>query len=187
ATAVPKPPEHTNICEHCKTPNGLGASSCAGCGAPFQRQLPAAPVVFAPIERRLGAWLIDSFIMCVLAGLVFIAILVVSLVAGMDDEDARSLAILLTLVFMSGVGWLYFAFMDSSRSQGTLGKKMLGIVVTDLAGARISFARATGRYFAKGLTFSMCGIGPVAALFSDKKQGLHDMLAGTMVMNGKQS
>lgn len=82
---------------------------------------------------------------------------------------------------MSGM-WLYFALMESSAYQGTLGKMALGIRVTDLDGGQIDFGRATGRYFAKILSFITLMIGYIMAAFTGKKQALHDIIAGTVVL-----
>ena len=72
--------------------------------------------------------------------------------------------------------------MESSRRQATLGKMALGIRVTDLDGRRVSFARASGRWFGKILSSLIFGIGYLMVAFTEKKQGLHDMIAGTRVM-----
>lgn len=79
------------------------------------------------------------------------------------------------------ITWLYFALMESSKFQGTVGKIAIGIVVTDMEGNRISFARATGRYFGKILSGLILMIGYIMAGFTERKQALHDMLAGTLV------
>jgi uncharacterized RDD family membrane protein YckC len=85
---------------------------------------------------------------------------------------------LLTIVLT----WLYYALLESSVWQATLGKKALGLEVTDLAGSRIPFGRATGRYFARWLSVMTIGIGYIMAGFTEKKQALHDILAGTLVI-----
>jgi uncharacterized RDD family membrane protein YckC len=71
--------------------------------------------------------------------------------------------------------------MESSSYQGTLGKMIFGLKVTDLYGNRISFERATGRNFAKILSAMILGIGYLMVAFTERKQGLHDLLAGTLV------
>lgn len=81
------------------------------------------------------------------------------------------------------IGWTYFSAMESGPKQGTLGKMALGIKVTDLDGNRISFGRATGRHFAKWLSALILGIGYIMAAFTAKKQGLHDQVAGCLVVN----
>jgi len=78
--------------------------------------------------------------------------------------------------------WLYYSLLESSAWQGTLGKKALGLEVTDLDGNRISFGRATGRFFAKIISAIILGIGYLMAGFTEKKQALHDILAGTLVI-----
>lgn len=80
------------------------------------------------------------------------------------------------------VSWLYYALSESSPKQATLGKQALGIVVTDLNGKRISFGKATGRYFGKYLSTITLFIGYLMAAFTDKNQALHDIMAGTLVV-----
>jgi uncharacterized RDD family membrane protein YckC len=76
----------------------------------------------------------------------------------------------------------YFTLLESSRLQATFGKLFLGIKVVDLSGKRISFARATGRFFAKILSGQVLLIGYFMAVFSRRKQTLHDLLIGTLVV-----
>ena len=78
--------------------------------------------------------------------------------------------------------WLYYTLMESSRYQATLGKMVLGIQVTDLEGNRISLARANGRYFGKVLSKMVLYIGFIMAAFTEKKQALHDVIAGCLVV-----
>lgn len=78
-------------------------------------------------------------------------------------------------------GWLYYALMESSKFQGTIGKKVMGIIVTDENGNRITFGRATGRYFAKIISGMTLWVGYIIAGFTDKKQALHDIIANTLV------
>jgi uncharacterized RDD family membrane protein YckC len=89
------------------------------------------------------------------------------------------LAIRLLALMLS---WIYYASMESSTWQATLGKKILGLKVTDLAGNRISFARASGRFFGKILSGMILGIGFLMAGFTARKQTLHDILAGCLVL-----
>jgi len=79
------------------------------------------------------------------------------------------------------VDWLYFAGSECSSAQATPGKKALGLMVTNLDRERISFGRATARYFSKILSELTLYIGYVMIGFTAKKQGLHDMIAGTLV------
>jgi len=89
---------------------------------------------------------------------------------------------LLILILLGGL-WLYYALLESSAWQGTVGKKALGLIVTDLDGRPITFARATGRFFSRLITGLVpLMIGYILAGITAKKQALHDMIAGTLVL-----
>ena len=81
--------------------------------------------------------------------------------------------------------WLYASLMESSAWQATLGKKALGLLVTDEAGNRISFARATGRHFGQYVSAIILGVGYMMAGWTRRKQALHDMMAGTLVYRAR--
>jgi uncharacterized RDD family membrane protein YckC len=80
------------------------------------------------------------------------------------------------------MGWLYYALMETSSKQGTLGKMAMGIIVTDMQGKRLTFGRASGRFFGKLLSGIICCVGYMMAGWTEKKQALHDQLAGTLVV-----
>jgi len=90
--------------------------------------------------------------------------------------------IFITSIISIAVVWLYFALMESSKYQGTLGKLALGIKVTDMEGNRICFGRATGRHFGKIISGMIIYIGYIMAGLTEKKQALHDMLASCLVI-----
>lgn len=137
-------------------------------------------IEYASFGARFGAAFIDGIIIGV-AGFV---INLLSFQLGMPDDDAtRFVGELESLI----IGWLYHAVMTSSARQGTFGKSLLGIKVTDLNGNRISFGRATGRYFATMLSALICLMGYFVALFTEKKQALHDLIAGTLVVTESSS
>ncbi|BDI61644.1 RDD family protein [Qipengyuania nanhaisediminis] len=83
------------------------------------------------------------------------------------------------------IALLYFSLLESSAWQATIGKKALGLIVTDTAGARISLARALGRYLAKFVSAAILLIGFVMVAFTERKQGLHDLIASTLVIKGE--
>lgn len=78
--------------------------------------------------------------------------------------------------------WLYFASLESSKWQATIGKRVLGLKVVDLKGKRVSFWRATARYFSKLLSRLILMIGFLMILWTKKKQALHDKIASTLVI-----
>jgi uncharacterized RDD family membrane protein YckC len=81
-----------------------------------------------------------------------------------------------------GIGWLYYVFFESSKYQGTPGKIMLNIKVTDMEGEKIGFGRASGRFFGKIISVMIFYIGFIMAGFTSRKQALHDMMAGCLVV-----
>lgn len=85
---------------------------------------------------------------------------------------------LITLVLM----WLYFALWESGAKQSTWGKRLLGIKVIGADGGRISFGRATARFFSKFISYIILYIGFIMAAFTNRKRTLHDMIAETYVV-----
>jgi uncharacterized RDD family membrane protein YckC len=154
------------------------------------------PAPYAGFWLRVVAYLIDYAVMSVVFGVIF-AIAFATAGAGMFHRFAQGgydraanplfpaamLGIILILLPVTVViTWLYFAWMESSQRQATLGKMALGLFVTDMQGRRISFARATGRFFAKFITGLTFFIGYIMAGFTERKQALHDMIAGCLVL-----
>jgi uncharacterized RDD family membrane protein YckC len=78
--------------------------------------------------------------------------------------------------------WPYYSAMESSRYQATFGKMLLGLIVTDLNGERVSFGRATGRHWAKVFSSYCVMLGYLTAGFDDKKQAWHDSIASCLVI-----
>jgi uncharacterized RDD family membrane protein YckC len=100
---------------------------------------------------------------------------------GSVGQGANFGAIIIGAVFGFFGSWLYEAAMESSSKQATLGKMALSLKVSDLQGNRISFGRATARHFCKYISGMILCIGYIIAGFTDRKQALHDMIAGTLV------
>jgi len=80
------------------------------------------------------------------------------------------------------VAWLYASLFQSSRLQASPGMLALGLHVTALDGARIGFGRATGRFFASYLSAMILFFGYFMIGWTQRKQALHDMIAGTLVV-----
>ena len=96
---------------------------------------------------------------------------------------AEQVATIFRLRIVAAVlAWLYYAAFESSKFQATPGKMALGIIVTDYEGERISFGKATGRYFSKIISAIILFIGYIMAAFTEQKQALHDIMAGTLVI-----
>ena len=145
---------------------------------------PPVHLVYAGFWLRLAAILVD--------GLIFLPLTIISYLLqtpahGTDDAVTKlGLGIFMMLfgLFDIVARWLYFSLMESGPWQATLGKKLLGIRVTGMDGLRIGFGRATGRYFGKIVSTFILLVGWLMAGFTERKQALHDMMAGTLVVRG---
>ena len=134
---------------------------------------------YAGFWRRLVAYLIDYLIIGAGAFAVGFLIGIVAGVAGADVNGGWLVAIY--VITIAGY-YLYYAFMESSANQATVGKIALGLKVTDEEGNRISFGRPLGRTVAKILSALILFMGFVMAGFTDRKQALHDKIAHTLVV-----
>ena len=134
---------------------------------------------------RVLAYIVDTIILniviSIISGILGLGIGASMAMVESGQENIFSAAMVMSMLISLVLTWLYFALMESSPLQATLGKLVVGVVVTDLNGNRISFGRATGRYFAKILSSIILLIGFIMVAFTERKQGLHDMVAGTLV------
>jgi uncharacterized RDD family membrane protein YckC len=147
-----------------------------------------APATYAGFWLRFVAIIIDGIVLGVVLGIPFAVVMTamgVSFIGVSRPEEMAGPFIgvfaLFEIIIFAGQ-WLYYALMESSSWQATLGKKALGLYVTDMNGQRITFGRATGRYFGKLVSGLTLLIGYLMAGFTEKKQALHDMMAGCLVL-----
>jgi len=127
------------------------------------------PVVYGSFMQRAGAAIIDSIIL---------GIPVLLLIQFTYKQEIYIISAIV-------IDWLYYALQESGSMQATLGKKALGLKVTSLDGQRISFGQATGRYFGKIISRLIIYIGYLMVLWDDKRQALHDKMAGTLVVTNR--
>ena len=196
-------PEGVAFCSACGQPV---PSTSAPPPAPAPSQYPPAyvpppqgawqtsarqPVAYAGFWLRFVAFIIDAIVLhfvFTIVTLPFIASMGIrGIMRGRMPMSPEELIPLLRglfhiLLIRTVLNWLYYALLESSSWQATLGKKALGLEVTDMQGMRISFGRATGRFFAKFISGIILLIGFIMAGFTEKKQALHDMIAGTLVI-----
>jgi uncharacterized RDD family membrane protein YckC len=150
---------------------------------------PTAPMAleYAGFWRRFVAYLIDAMVLGVLSAIAALAVEAAmgNLNASLTPQERFARPTFLmewsAVLAMLIVQWLYFAIMESWH-QGTLGKLAMGIYVTNEAGGNISFFTATLRFFAKIFSALLLMIGFLMAGFTEKKQALHDLVAGTIVV-----
>jgi uncharacterized RDD family membrane protein YckC len=149
----------------------------------------AQDIVYAGFWRRWAALFLDQLIIGIPLSIVyFFIMLAMGLTSGIFDNTQPPVGAVLGMEFVFyliwwGVGLFYFATLESSEAQSSFGKRALGIKVTDLEGRRISFKHAMGRWFAAALSYMSLYIGFLMAAFTQRKQGLHDMVAGTLVVD----
>lgn len=131
--------------------------------------------------KRAAAILIDSIVLTIFMFLIMFSI--GFFIGGMlSDPESVAKASNFGMLINVVVVWLYFALQESGEEQATVGKRIMGIYVIGKEGGRLSFARATIRYFSKYLS-SILMIGFIMAAFTKNKQGLHDLIADTLVVN----
>ena len=172
-----------------------GAPLAATAGAVSPHWLPPVTRAYAGFWLRFVAHLIDSLLMGVVVMAVIVPLGVLSGLTGFvrairpnePPDPAVIMAFVSSMAFLVGLSilgsWLYNAYFESSDWQGTLGKKALNLIVTDLEGNRVSFGRASGRFFAKMISGLIpLGIGYILAGFTERKQALHDMIASCLVL-----
>ena len=201
------------FCSNCGTANVDGATFCTQCGKPLIVAVPPASTpysgtptsstgtAYAPQLFYAGFWLrfVAYLIDFVILGIVYVVLIVVVIFASgvaamlrnlpenptpdMFLRGAFLLAILALVAITTVITWIYYAWMESSPSQGTLGKMAMGLIVTDMQYRPVSFARASGRFFARFITRLIpLWIGYIMAGFTAKKQALHDMIASCLVL-----
>ena len=150
----------------------------------------AAPVVYAGFWRRVAASIIDTIILWLIGfvvGFVIGFLVGFSVVLSRAGTGGAAAALSSPLATLAGiiVGVLYGPLQESSSAQATFGKRALGIIVTDTQGQPISFRRALARNLGKILSSLILCIGFLMVALTARKQGLHDKLAGTLVVRGK--
>jgi uncharacterized RDD family membrane protein YckC len=179
--------EGAEFCLNCGQPASASASTGAAAATLPATETAPVTVTYAGFWLRLVAFLIDSLILS--AAILILMVPLVPLVFRGRGRFGPEEAAPVLIVFAISIGllsllgkWLYYALFESSAWQATPGKRVIGLYVTDLQGRRISFARATGRYFGKILSAIILYIGFVMAGFTEKKQALHDLLVDCLVL-----
>lgn len=183
-------------CPSCNAHNASSSRFCTACGSslmvaqkkssPYQSptshsDAPAlvAEFAFAGFWKRLLAYIFDALIFTTAFGLIIY--LLGNSSGSSSMTDFGKIAGFYFLYYPAW--WLYFSMMESSSLEGTLGKKIMGIKVSDLNGQPLTFGKATARHFSAFITQLTFSIGYIMSGFTARKQALHDIIAGTLVVN----
>jgi uncharacterized RDD family membrane protein YckC len=198
------------FCPKCGKETDASGKFCQWCGADIE-SAPAKAViapeeegapevgVYAGLGRRIIAFIIDIILILIFDLVVGSAL---GLLRGVQNlyfyayqhapvesltPEGTMVALVSSIVaaygiLLIGIPWLYYAGFESSRSQATPGKVLMHAQVTDLDGNRVSFARATLRFFFKFISLLIIFIGFIMIGLTKKKQGLHDKIAGCLVL-----
>lgn len=194
----------TFSCDACSAINATNAKFCNNCGASLSNlslnnqshQGDSAPnsfprkdtgalisdFVFAGFLKRFVAYIIDGALFTVAFILVMALFSESTINLELGDPAMFGYMSQLYLYFCIA-WWLYFALMEASSMQGTLGKKIIGIKVVDEQGQRIGFGKATLRHFSSFLSYISLSVGYLMAAFTKRKQALHDIVASCLVVN----
>jgi len=145
-------------------------------------------IEYASFLKRSAAWIIDCIIISLPLAMVY-AFLSVAYSGRTDlinNLEGRLELLQLKRVLLGigvGIAWLYCTLFESSLYQATPGKRTFGLVVVNTKGNRIGFGQAALRSFVKYLISNIFGIGYLIALFTQKRQSLHDLLSGCLVIS----
>jgi uncharacterized RDD family membrane protein YckC len=160
-----------------------------------QAQAAGSGVAYAGFWLRFAAWGIDLFLSC--ATMIPVALIgaipylfFTNEAEGDPNEIMRSISSAYTAVYVFAVmtaSWFYFIVFECSKLQATPGKLALGLKVTDEQGRRITFLRSVSRNVSKLLSGTMLMAGYILAGVTPRKQALHDLIAGCLVVHGQQN
>jgi uncharacterized RDD family membrane protein YckC len=199
------------FCPKCGKETDASGKFCQWCGADIESVAARAPVataeeddgpevgIYAGLGRRFVAFIVDLILVLLIGsvvvtffslvnGIKYLYYLTVSgahystlTEAGTLDAAVGPILAAYGMLLVV-VPWLYFAGFESSRSQATPGKVLMSLVVTDMQGSKPTFARTTLRFFGKFISALIIFIGFIMIGFTKKRQGLHDRIAGCLVL-----
>lgn len=146
-------------------------------GFKFQK---TAPQYFAAFDQRLLASVIDHFLIVI----VYSVIILTSYIY-IQEKQERIMAFLVPFPLVFLIKLIYASFAEASKSQATIGKKLLNIKVADLEGSRISIGISFVRNFSKILSVIPFFFGYLYSFLNKKNQCWHDIAANTLVIKDR--
>lgn len=138
------------------------------------------PQYFASFDQRLLAAVIDYFLLMLL----YIFVVLISFLF-IEEKEQRIAIGLFFLPFVPIFKFLYSSFGDASEKQGTAGKRLLNIKVTDMGGQRLNLSASMFRNFAKAISVIPLFFGYLYIFLNKKQQAWHDIAANTLVIKDR--
>jgi len=151
--------------------------------SPFEEFRQETSQEYADFWSRVAAYLIDNIIISTTS-------LILPIIPALLIYFIGNHAVAFLLTYFVGIyivlflfGWLYHCLLESSKAEATVGKKLIKIRLVNAEMKAVDFWQATTRHFISALlTGFIGGFTYITALFTDKKQGIHDMAANTFVI-----
>jgi len=151
---------------------------------------PEVALGYAGFWRRFLAEFIDTLLLLPLLGpaVYFLGLLFVGAAESATGAYAYQFVsldvmfVVMWIIWMA-LKWPYYVLLESSRLKGTLGKRAAGLIVTDIFGHRLSLARANARYLFSWISMLAAFCGYLMMPFTARRQTLHDILTGTIVLD----
>ena len=138
---------------------------------------------YGDLGKRIIALILDSFVVTIIY---WIICAITGFILGLVIGPAAVLAsALIGWILAVLVPWIYQVVMEGGKWHATIGKRVMGLYVADSNGNGITYSTSILRLIGKILSGLTLGIGYLMAFFNDTKQGLHDMVAKTYVLNGQ--
>jgi uncharacterized RDD family membrane protein YckC len=169
------------FCPNCGSEVKVDSNFCSSCGIKTNNDLDVDKVnEYAGLWERFLAYVIDCLVLIAIGFIMgfTIGLLFPNLILTTPEEELEPIFNVIGFI----ISWIYFAAMESSNWQATFGKRALGLKVTSYDFKKISFGHSSVRFFSKIISILILFIGYIMIAFTEKKQGLHDMLAKTLVI-----
>ncbi len=151
---------------------------------------------YGTVQQRVLAFVLDAMILLVVIGVIEAVGIpvfddVIPVEAPVDgasetgavETETKFKPSLPGIVVTIALIWGYYVGFEVSRYEATPGKIAMALRVTDLEGRRVGIVRASIRHFAKLLTLATLSLGFFMAVFTRKRQTLHDLVAGCLVIS----